>query len=62
MTAKSELIRKICAVEGGDERPAYLSNFPESELRDYYDRLKRKQKSKRPKAEKETGVGRRSRW
>jgi len=51
MTGKNELIQLICEV-GEDEKPEFLTNFPESELKDYYDYLKKKQESKCSKAAK----------
>ena len=49
MTGKGELIQLICEV-GKDEKPEFLTNFPESELKDYYDCLKKKQESNCSKA------------
>jgi hypothetical protein len=49
MTGKRELIQLICEV-GKGETPEFLTNFPESELKDYYDYLKKKQESKGSKA------------
>lgn len=51
MTDKSELIQLICEVGGEDEKPEFLINFPESELKNYYDCLKKKQESQSSKAE-----------
>ena len=51
MTGKRELIRLICEVDKG-EKAEFLTNFPESELKDYYDYLKKKQESKCSKAAK----------
>jgi len=50
MTGKSELIQLICEAGGKDEKPEFLTNFPESELKDYYDCLKKKQESQCSKA------------
>ena len=49
MTAKSELIQLICEA-GKDENPEYLINFPEIELKNYYDCLKKKQESQSSEA------------
>ena len=50
MTGKEELIQIICEA-GENEKPEYLINFPESELKNYYDCLKKKQESQSSKAE-----------
>lgn len=55
MTGKSELVQLICEMGGKDERPEFLIHFPENELENYYDCLKKKQESQYPKAAQTVG-------